>query len=79
MHNKAGSFAILAAILRASSLLIRFADRSASWLILIIDVYIKSVVKRAGIQVIYCAEHFDNDGSPFSALLKAIKRAAAAE
>jgi len=45
----------------------------------LLDVYIKSVVKRAGIQVIYCAEHFDNDGSPFSALLKAIKRAAAAE
>jgi DNA invertase Pin-like site-specific DNA recombinase len=41
--------------------------------------YYEYICKRAGIQVIYCAEHFANDGSPFSALLKAIKRASAAE
>jgi DNA invertase Pin-like site-specific DNA recombinase len=41
--------------------------------------YYEFVCKRAGIQVIYCAEHFTNDGTPFSALLKAIKRASAAE
>jgi DNA invertase Pin-like site-specific DNA recombinase len=33
----------------------------------------------AGVRVDYCAEEFDNDGSPTSALLKHIKRAMAAE
>lgn len=33
----------------------------------------------AGVRVVYCAEAFDNDGSPTSALLKHIKRAMAAE
>lgn len=33
----------------------------------------------AGVRVAYCAEEFDNDGSPTSALLKHIKRAMAAE
>jgi DNA invertase Pin-like site-specific DNA recombinase len=35
--------------------------------------------KRANVQVHYCAEHFKNDGSPASALLKTIKRSMAAE
>jgi DNA invertase Pin-like site-specific DNA recombinase len=41
--------------------------------------YYEYICKRAGMQVIYCAEQFDNDGSPYSALFKAIKRASAAE
>jgi DNA invertase Pin-like site-specific DNA recombinase len=35
--------------------------------------------KRAGITVHYCAERFENDGTPLSAIFKAIKRAMAAE
>jgi DNA invertase Pin-like site-specific DNA recombinase len=35
--------------------------------------------KHAGIQVHYCAEQFENDGSPLSAIIKGIKRAMAAE
>jgi DNA invertase Pin-like site-specific DNA recombinase len=41
--------------------------------------YYEYICKRAGIRVIYCAELFENDGSPYSALFKAIKRALAAE
>ena len=35
--------------------------------------------KQAGIQVIYCAEQFENDGSPVSTIVKGIKRAMAGE
>lgn len=35
--------------------------------------------RRAGIVVAYCAEGFDNDGSPLASMLKAIKRTMAAE
>src|SRR6185437_11796018 len=35
--------------------------------------------KRAGIIVHYCAEQFENDGTPLSTIVKAIKRAMAAE
>ena len=35
--------------------------------------------RRAGVRVIYCAEQFDNDGSPLSALVKSIKRTMAGE
>jgi len=35
--------------------------------------------RRAGIAVCYCAESFDNDGSPISTLIKGLKRAMAAE
>src|ERR1700733_10579089 len=35
--------------------------------------------KRTHVQVHYCAEQFENDGSPTSALLKTIKRSMAAE
>lgn len=31
------------------------------------------ICKRAGIRVHYCAEQFENDGSPFSAIVKALK------
>jgi DNA invertase Pin-like site-specific DNA recombinase len=41
--------------------------------------YYEYICKRAGIRVIYCAEVFENDGSPYSALFKAMKRASAAE
>jgi DNA invertase Pin-like site-specific DNA recombinase len=41
--------------------------------------YYEFICKRAGIRVIYCAEQFENDGSPYSALFKAMKRASAAD
>ena len=41
--------------------------------------YYEYICKRAGIKIHYCAEQFDNDGSPFSAIVKSIKRAMAAE
>lgn len=37
------------------------------------------ILARAGIRVHYCAEQFVNDGSPLSAIVKAIKRAMAGE
>lgn len=41
--------------------------------------YYEYICKRAGIQVEYCAEPFANDGSPFSAIVKSVKRAMAGE
>lgn len=41
--------------------------------------YYEFICKRAGIRVEYCAEHFENDGSPTSTIVKAIKRLMAAE
>jgi DNA invertase Pin-like site-specific DNA recombinase len=41
--------------------------------------YYEFVCKRAGIQVLYCAEQFENDGSLFSTMFKNMKRAMAAE
>ena len=41
--------------------------------------YHEYLCKRAGIRVHYCAEQFENDGSPFAAIVKAIKRAMAGE
>jgi DNA invertase Pin-like site-specific DNA recombinase len=35
--------------------------------------------RRAGIQVAYCAEQFENDGSPVSTIVKGVKRAMASE
>src|SRR3546814_8796436 len=37
------------------------------------------ICKRAGIAVIYCAEQFENDGSPVSTIVKGVKRAMAGE
>lgn len=37
------------------------------------------VCKRAGIKVNYCAEQFENDGTPLATIIKALKRAMAAE
>jgi DNA invertase Pin-like site-specific DNA recombinase len=37
------------------------------------------ICRRAGIAVIYCAEPFQNDGSPLTAIMKSIKRSMAAE
>lgn len=34
---------------------------------------------KAGVKVIYCAEQFENDGSPVSAIVKSVKRAMAGE
>lgn len=41
--------------------------------------YYEFACRRAGITVSYCAEMFANDGSPLATMLKAIKRAMAAE
>jgi DNA invertase Pin-like site-specific DNA recombinase len=41
--------------------------------------YYEYTCKRAGIRFVYCAEQFSNDGSPYSAVFKTLKRAAAAE
>lgn len=41
--------------------------------------YYEYVCRSHGIEVIYCAEQFQNDGSPLSSILKSLKRAMAAE
>jgi len=41
--------------------------------------YYENICRRAGIQVAYCAEQFENDGPSNSTVLKSIKRAMAAE
>jgi len=41
--------------------------------------YYEYICKRAGIQVSYCAEQFENDGSPTSTIIKSVKRAMAGE
>lgn len=41
--------------------------------------YYEYLCRRAGIQVIYCAEQFENDGSPVSTIVKGVKRAMAGE
>jgi DNA invertase Pin-like site-specific DNA recombinase len=41
--------------------------------------YYEHTCRRAGIRVVYCAEQFQNDGSPLASLLKGIKRTMAAE
>jgi DNA invertase Pin-like site-specific DNA recombinase len=41
--------------------------------------YYKYICKRAGINVAYCAEQFENDGSPVSTIVKGVKRAMAGE
>ncbi len=41
--------------------------------------YYEHTCKRAGIRVIYCAEQFENDGSPVSTIIKGVKRAMAGE
>lgn len=41
--------------------------------------YYEYICRRAGISVEYCAEQFDNDGSPISTIVKGVKRAMAGE
>jgi DNA invertase Pin-like site-specific DNA recombinase len=41
--------------------------------------YYEYICKRAGINVRYCAEQFENDGSPVSTIVKGVKRAMAGE
>lgn len=41
--------------------------------------YYEYLCRRAGIQVLYCAEQFENDGSPVSTIVKGVKRAMAGE
>lgn len=41
--------------------------------------YYEHICRRANIQVIYCAEQFENDGSPVSTIVKGVKRAMAGE
>ena len=41
--------------------------------------YYEFLCRQAGVQVHYCAEPFENDGSPVSAIVKSVKRAMAGE
>lgn len=41
--------------------------------------YYEYICRRAGISVNYCAEQFENDGSPVSTIVKGVKRAMAGE
>ncbi len=41
--------------------------------------YYEYICKRAGTSVVYCAEQFENDGSPVSTIVKGVKRAMAGE
>jgi len=41
--------------------------------------YYEYVCKRAGVRVQYCAEQFENDGSPIAAIIKGVKSAMAGE
>jgi DNA invertase Pin-like site-specific DNA recombinase len=41
--------------------------------------YYEHICRRAGITVQYCAEQFENDGSPISTIVKGVKRAMAGE
>lgn len=41
--------------------------------------YYEYICRRAGIRVVYCAEQFENDGSPVSTIVKGVKRAMAGE
>ncbi len=41
--------------------------------------YYEYICKRSGIMVHYCAEQFDNDGSPVSTIFKSVKRTMAGE
>jgi DNA invertase Pin-like site-specific DNA recombinase len=41
--------------------------------------YYEHTCKRAGLHVEYCAEQFENDGSPISTIIKGVKRAMAGE
>jgi DNA invertase Pin-like site-specific DNA recombinase len=41
--------------------------------------YYEYICRRAGMQVSYCAEQFENDGSPVSTIVKGVKRAMAGE
>jgi DNA invertase Pin-like site-specific DNA recombinase len=41
--------------------------------------YYEYICKRVGIKVEYCAEQFENDGSPVSTIVKGVKRAMAGE
>lgn len=50
----------------------RFQDNDES-------AYYEFQCRRAGVRVVYCAEPFENDGSPMGAVFKSIKRAMASE
>lgn len=41
--------------------------------------YYEYICRRSGVSVHYCAEQFDNDGSPVSTIVKGVKRAMAGE
>jgi DNA invertase Pin-like site-specific DNA recombinase len=41
--------------------------------------YYEYLCKQAGIRVLYCAEQFENDGSPVATIVKGVKRAMAGE
>jgi DNA invertase Pin-like site-specific DNA recombinase len=68
-HGKADFKAILAYDISRWG---RFQDADESG-------YYEYICKRAGINVHYCAEQFENDGSPTSNIIKSVKRSMAGE
>jgi DNA invertase Pin-like site-specific DNA recombinase len=70
VQNKTADFTTI--LVYDISRLGRFQDADES-------AYYEYICKRAGITVQYCAEQFENDGSPVSTIVKGVKRAMAGE
>ena len=70
VENKTADFSII--LVYDVSRWGRFQDADES-------AYYEYICKRAGISVQYCAEQFENDGSPVSTIVKGVKRAMAGE
>ena len=70
VQNKTADFTTI--LVYDISRLGRFQDADES-------AYYEYICKRAGISVQYCAEQFENDGSPVSTIVKGVKRAMAGE
>ncbi len=71
-HVQAGSVDFQVILVYDVSRWGRFQDADES-------AYYEYICRRAGIQVAYCAEQFENDGSPVSTIVKGVKRAMAGE
>lgn len=69
---QAGTFDFKAILVYDISRWGRFQDADES-------AYYEYLCRRAGIQVFYCAEPFENDGSPMATIMKSVKRAMAGE
>lgn len=83
LKGRPGLQALLAAVQRDlvafSSILVYDVSRWGRFQDVDESAHYEYVCRSAGVEVIYCAENFHNDGSPMEALLKSIKRTMAAE